>query len=486
MGCFNSKKRNTIVSRSPTSKSLLLKKISKNLTMHESISEIYTLEQTIAMLPYGSIVRATHNSSGMLRSIKIINLKLNKSFIINDRHLRLEVNTLSGLDHPNILQIFDILHDDLKLFIVMEHWDGGLLLDKIKEEGFISEKFTGLIIHQILSAVNYCHAKKVIHRDLNPKVIFMMNKQGEPFIKVGEFGSSVFIDPEHKFEGKFDSSAYVAPEIAKEDYNEKCDLWSVGVIMYVLLSGKTPFSDGLSSMCDETMKTKPISYQPLIQNDISPEAIDLLKQLLHLDYTERISAEEALKHPWFQTIQSSDSKVSRNLIEALNHLGCYASTSKLIDAIQGFIARQVVTHKETKDLVEVFRALDSNWDGKLSKDELFKYYKKSMPENDAQTMVDNIFSASDSDGSGFIEFSEFIRSSMDHNNLVSKKNLETAFKMIDYDNNGKLNRLEIQSMLDGTSLSGDKKWMKLLTMADKNNDGDIDMKEFYDMLLEFK
>ena len=239
-------------------------------------------------------------------------------------------------------------------------------------------------------------------------------------------------------------------------------------------------------MCDEGMKTKPISYQPLIQNDICPEAIDLLKQLLQLDYTERISAEEALKHPWFQTIQSSDSKASRNLIEALSHLGSYASTSKLIDAIQGFIARQVVTHKETKDLVEVFRALDSNWDGKLSKDELFKYYKKSMPENDAQMMVNNIFAYADSDGSGFIEFSEFIRSSMDHNNLVSKKNLETAFKMIDCDNNGKLNRLEIQSILDGTSLSGDKKWMKLLTMADKNNDGDIDMKEFYDMLLEFK
>ena len=486
MGCFSSKKKNIIVDHSPQSKSLLQKKFSKNLTMHESISEIYTLEQTIAILPYGSIVRATHNSSGMLRSIKIINLKLNKSFIINDRHLRLEVNTLSEMDHPNILQIFDILHDDLKLFIVMEHWDGGLLLDKIKQEGFISEKFAGLIVYQILSAVNYCHSKKVIHRDLNPKVIFMMNKQGEPFIKIGEFGSSVFIDPEHKFEGKFDSSAYVAPEIAKEDYNEKCDLWSVGVIMYVLLSGRTPFSDGLSSMCDESMKTKPISYQPLIQNDISPEAIDLLKQILQLDYTERISAEEALKHPWFQAIHSTNSKVSRNLIEALNHLSCYASTSKLIDAIQGFIARQVVTHKESKDLAEVFRALDSNWDGKLSRDELLKYYKKSMPESDAQLMVDNIFTSTDSDGSGFIEFSEFIRSSMDHNNLVSKKNLEAAFKMIDCDNNGKLNRLEIQSMLDGTSLSGDKKWMKLLTMADKNNDGEIDMKEFYDMLLEFK
>ena len=245
MGCFTSKKRNPIINCSPIRKSLVHKKSSKNLTMLESISEIYTLEQTIAMLPYGSIVRATHNSSGMLRSIKIINLKLNKSFVINDHHLRLEVNTLSGLDHPNILKIFDILHDDLKLFIVMEHWDGGLLLDKIKEEGFISEKLTGIIISQILSAVNYCHAKKVIHRDLNPKVIFMMSKQGEPFIKIGEFGSSVFIDPEHKFEGKFDSSAYVAPEIAKEDYNEKCDLWSVGVIMYVLLSGRTPFSDGL-------------------------------------------------------------------------------------------------------------------------------------------------------------------------------------------------------------------------------------------------
>jgi Ca2+-binding EF-hand superfamily protein len=234
------------------------------------------------------------------------------------------------------------------------------------------------------------------------------------------------------------------------------------------------------------MKTKPISYQPLIQNDISQDAIDLLKNLLEIDYNERISAESALKHQWFDHVKTDDAKLSRNLIEALSHLGSYASTSKLIDAIQGFIARQIVTHKESKDLAEVFKTLDSNWDGKLSKDELFKYYKKSMPEADANEMVKNIFESADTDNSGFIEFSEFLRSSMDHNNLVSKKNLENAFKMIDFDNSGKLNRNEIQSILDGTALSGDKKWMKILTMADKNSDGEIDMKEFYDMLLEFK
>lgn len=485
MGCFSSKPKASVNSY-PNGRKPSDKKHTKSLTVHESISEIYTLEETIATLPYGSIIRATHNQSHLKRAIKIINLKLNKSFTINERHLRLEVNTLSSLDHPNILTVFDILHDDLKLFIIMEYWEGGLLLDKIKEEGFISEKIASSIIHQILSAVNYCHLKKVIHRDLNPKLIFMMNKQGEPQVKIGEFGSSVFIDPEHKFEGKFDASAYVAPEVAKEDYNEKCDLWSVGVIMFVLLSGKTPFCDNLTSLCDESLKSKPISYQSLITNGISPEAIDLLKELLAFDYNDRISAEEALKHKWFQQASDGGDHLSRNLIEALNHLGCYTSTSRLIDAIQGFIARQVVTHKENKDLIEVFKTLDSNWDGKLSKDELLKYYKKTMPENDAKSIVEQIFNSADTDGSGFIEYSEFLKCSGDISNLVSKQNLEKAFQMMDCDNNGKLNRKEIQSILDGTALSGDKKWMKLLTSADKNQDGEIDLKEFYDMLLEFK
>ena len=485
MGCFSSKSKNNAVSALKSRKESG-KKETKSLTIHESISDIYTLEETIATLPYGTIVRATHNQSQIKRAVKIINLKLSRTFTINDRHLRLEVNTLSNLDHPNILSIFDILHDDLKLFIITEYWEGGLLLEKIKEEGFISEKFAGLIIHQILSAVNYCHLKKVIHRDLNPKVIYMMNKQGEPQIKVGEFGSSVFIDPEHKFEGKFDSSAYVAPEIAKEDYNEKCDLWSVGVIMYVLLAGRTPFCDDLTSMCEESLKSKPVSYQPLISNGISSNAIDLLNNLLIYDYNDRISAEEALKHKWFEQIGSQSDSMSKNLIEALNHLGCYASTSRLIDAIQGFIARQVVTHKENKDLIEVFKALDSNWDGKLSKEELLKYYKKTMPLNDANKLVEQIFLSADSDDSGFIEYSEFLKCSSDINNLVSRQNLEKAFQMMDCDNNGKLNRKEIQSILDGTALSGDKKWMKLLASADKNQDGEIDLKEFYDMLLEFK
>ena len=486
MGCFNSKSsKNSKVVSNAEGTLLRHQKTTKTLTKDESIINLFTLEQTLATHPYGTIVKATHISSKLIRAIKIINCKGNDSFTVSERHLRLEVDTLSKLDHPNILQVFDILHDGAKLYIVMEYWKGGLLFDKIKERGSLTEKLAGSIISQILSGVKYCHERKVIHRDLNPKVIFMMNTSGDPQIKIGEFGSSVFLDPEHKHEGKFDSCAYVAPEVVDEMYNEKCDIWSVGVIFHVLLTGRTPFTRELTEACEEAAKKKPLNVKVLEELGISPSAIELLKLMLCLNYHERISAAEALVHPWFNIVENNTEGVTRNLEEAMDHLKCYSSHSKVVDSIQAFIAKQVITHKDNKNLVEVFKSLDSDWDGKLSKPELLKYYSRVMPEVDAKELVNEIFDVADTDKSGFLEFSEFMKASLDKSNLVSKKNLEAAFKMLDCDNSGTISRKELQGVLDGTSLSGDKKWMKLLARADKNHDGEIDLKEFYDLLIEF-
>ncbi|OMJ82704.1 hypothetical protein SteCoe_16526 [Stentor coeruleus] len=486
MGCLSSKSGVNVRATEFNHKILRYQKTTKSLEKNESIVDLYKLEQIIAILPYGNIVKAIHLPTSLLRSIKILNLKINESIYLNENHLRLEVDTLSKLDHPNILKIYDILHDDMKLYIIMEYWEGWLLFDKIKQEGILTEKLTGFIIEQVLSAVKYCHDNKVIHRDLNPKLIFMMNHLDKPIIKIGEFGSSSFIDPEHILEGKFDNSVFVAPEVPLGNYNEKCDIWSVGMIMYALITGRTPFTENLNDICEEIQKKGQINVKILEELGVSQLAIDLILKMLRYDYNQRISATEALSHNWFKLIKSNTEQINKNFEESLNHLSCYSSTSKLIDAIQEFIARQIISHKESKNLIEVFKILDSNWDGKLSKQELIKYYKRSIPEDDAQRLVDDIFRVADSDHSGFIEYSEFIKSSMARNILISKQHLEAAFKMIDCDNNGKICRKELQSILDGTSLSGDKKWMKLLSIADKNNDGEIDIKEFYDMLLEFQ
>jgi calcium-dependent protein kinase len=478
MGCFNSKKSSKGVADQSTSL-LRHQKTTKTLKVTESINEIYTLQETIAIVPYGTIVKSIHNSSKLLRSIKIIDLDTASS-PIKEKLLKIEVDTLSKLDHPNILKIFDILIDSSKIYIIMEYWKGGLLFDKIKEQNHITEKHTAKIISQILLAVKYCHERKVIHRDLNPKVILMMNNSGYPYIKIGEFGSSVFIDPYQKFEGKFDAWAYVAPEVADENFNEKCDLWSVGIIMHVLLTGKIPFTEFKNSV-----KKQPLNIKLLQDHDISLNAIDLIQSLLIVDFQQRISASDALSHKWFDILNSNEEKINKKLSLALDNLKCHSATSNLIASVQGFISRHVVTHKDTKSITKAFKAFDKNMDGRVSKEELFRYYVKTMPENEAKKVVDEIFSVADINKSGFLEYSEFIESSMAREKLVSKKNLEAAFRMIDCDGNGKISRAELEGILDGTPLSGDKKWMKLISKADKNQDGDIDLIEFYDLLLDF-
>ena len=433
----------------------------------------YEILEEIVKIPYGSINKCIHSTTGLKRTIKSIHIKLSEGISMNPKHLATEIKNLKSLDHPNVLKIHDMFQNDKKFYVVMDPWEGSLLIDSLSELQNISEHIVANIVSQILLAVAYCHSKKVIHRDLNPKIIFISDPSN-PKIKISEFGASSFMDPENTFAGKRHSKIYVAPEVFDNFYNEKCDLWSVGVILHLLLVGDLPFHN-------REHPEKPydtINTDHLQIKGISWAAIDLLFKLLEKDFSKRISATEALEHDWIKKFR--DSQLNNGItINALQELKQFKKHSDAQDALKEFIAGQIVSFDESVDIAKAFKALDTNWDGRISREELLAHYIKTMGETEAKSIVENIFLTVDRDRSGFIEYNEFIKANMKKRYLMSLTNLETAFKLLDSDNSNKLSKTELQNLVGD---SGDKDLMKLIAEADTNGDGEIDFKEFYALM----
>ena len=153
-----------------------------------------------------------------------------------------------------------------------------------------------------MSAISYCHAKSIVHRDLKPENILLDTKQDDQSasIKVIDFGASMRFDPTKKMNQVFGTAYYIAPEIFKFDYNEKCDVWSIGVILFILLSGKPPFTGDNDKEIIDSVKTGIFSISGNEWAGISADAKDLVKQMLTYDPNLRISAQEALNHEWIK------------------------------------------------------------------------------------------------------------------------------------------------------------------------------------------
>ena len=215
-----------------------------------------------------------------------------------------QINILKTLDHPNIIKIYEFYSTDKYIYIINELCTGGELFNKIVEVKYFTESTACFIMRQLLSAVAYCHDKGVIHRDLKPENILIENseeKNKEFFnIKIIDFGTCEILKKK-KLTEQIGTSFYIAPEVLKNGYNEKCDLWSCGVILYILLSGCPPFYGKSEKEIFQKILDGKIDFNKnKIWSKISDEAKNLVTKLLQVDPQKRISASEALEDIWFK------------------------------------------------------------------------------------------------------------------------------------------------------------------------------------------
>lgn len=229
-----------------------------------------------------------------------------------------EIAILSKLDHPNILKLYEIYDDEKRYYIVTELCKGGELFDQILQKGVYTEKEAANIVQQVLQAVAYFHDLNVVHRDLKPENV-LIDKELNNTLKIIDFGTSIQIQPGEFLTNTHGTSYYIAPEVLNKKYNEKCDVWSIGVIMYILLSGKPPFDGANDQEITENVKVGTFQMKDKIWKDISQDAKNLIKQMLTYDPAARIPAKEALKNKWFENAPSV--QINPELMkESLNNL----------------------------------------------------------------------------------------------------------------------------------------------------------------------
>ena len=442
---------------------------------------------------YGEVWKVRHKVLGKEFAMKIIE----KSPYCNIEEIQNEIEILKQLDHPNILKILDFHMSSNKFYIITDFCKEGELFNEIKKKERFSELETAFVIQQLLRAIRYCHKMRVIHRDIKPENIMIINRETNGFlhIKLIDFGTAkIFSGGNNKQKGIVGTSYYIAPEVIKNNYDESCDLWSIGVIMYIMLIGNPPFfGDDDDSILLNVAIGKFDTTSEDFQN-LSNNAKDLIKQLLKFNPSERITARNALKHPWFNTTEYKAEYYKINTInqndvrEMLNNLENYKSDNIIKCAVLAYLIHQNNNIPQCLEAIKLFNEIDLNQDGKLETNELeyayIKYY--GMNKDAARQKTNLIFHNIDTDNNGYIEIEEFIRACINPSIFTSNNYLKFAFDYFDTNRSESIsiNEIEAKFYQNSKNKNGETKILikNLFDQIDINHDGEISFEEFSNMI----
>ena len=417
-----------------------------------SIKSNYKKVKVLGQGSFGTVYLVKHkllNSSFAMKVIKKTNKSDKDDIIMN------EINILRKMDHPNIVKIHDFYVTQNEYILVTEYCPEGELFYEIKNFAPFNEALTGWYMKQILSAVNYCHKLKIIHRDLKPENILISkrNKQGFNFIKIIDFGTAIIFNKNKNDKALTGSIYYISPEVLSKNrnYSEKCDVWSCGIIMYILLTGLPPFNGESDEEIIRKIMNGKFDLKKYPWPIITSQAKDLIKKLLEFNVNDRISAEEALNHPWFESKQVKSLENDglfkvKNPHKLLNNLVNYRSDNILSSTIFAYLIHNNIQLSQVHDAIKLFNTIDKNGDGQITKEELclgLENFMKLSGET-LREKVDIIFNNIDTDHNGYIEYEEFIRAAVDKEYFLSENFLRFAFDYFDRDKNGEISFNEIK------------------------------------------
>ena len=414
-----------------------------------------------------------------------------------EENLMNEVDILRKLDHPNIVKITDFYSLKTEYNIITEYCQEGELFDEIKANSPFNEALAAWYLKQILSAVSYCHNMNIIHRDLKPENILIVKRQKNGFhpIKIIDFGTAKVFQKEKAEHVLIGSAYYIAPEVLSRNYTELCDLWSCGVIMYILLTGRPPFNGSSEEEIMKKIKDGVYDLKKYPWGVISEEAKDLLKGLLQVNTKKRLTAKAALEHKWFK-IEKTQSTVTaynvkhRQLNKLIDNLMKDRSDNILRCAVIALLVHNSIQLNQAHDAVKLFNQIDKNGDGKISKDELFnglQPYKKDISDEQLRKQVDIIFNNIDSDHNGYLEYEEFVRAAIDKDHFLSVNFLQFAFNYFDKDHDGEITLEEVKNKFflsdkNRNSVKAQEQLQKSFNEIDINGDGKLSFEEFGKMM----
>lgn len=447
------------------------------------IQDVYHMEHNaLGQGTYGTVCKGKHRVTKAVRAIKTIP----KKNMRNTERFKREIAIMKMMDHHGIVKLYETFEDQRNIYLAMELCEGGELFDKIIASGRFTEVEAAHVMQQVLRAIFYMHMNKICHRDLKPENFLLLTK--EPILnnvlKIIDFGLSHDFKPGEFMSTRAGTPFYVAPEVLTSKYTERCDLWSAGVIMYVLLCGYPPFTGKSDAEVLSKVKQGYLQFSHKDWRNVSDDAKDLIRMLIKTNPQERLSAEQALQHAWIA--QKAPKAASVTLEESfVERLQAFRAQNKFKKAVLHVIAGHL-SSEQIRGLRNIYMSLDANGDGLLTLGELNAGLQQAGLEvcgTDLQELVDSI----DADGSGVIDYTEFLAATLEHRQYIQEDVCRSAFSVFDLNSDGKISRDELRRVLhsgnENVAKLTESKSMELVWKeVDSNNDGSIDFEEFLAMM----
>ena len=455
----------------------VIKKDMYVFSKESSLEKDYELWEELGRGAYGIVYKAIHKTTGKERAVK----QIPKAQIKKNQYKRFinEVTALKQLDHHNVVKLFEVYEENSHVYLVQEICYGGELYDRILDQEYFSEQQAVPYFKQIVQAILYCNKNKICHRDLKPENFMFKTKDKDSKLKLIDFGlSRSYYKTENNLDllGKLvrmktyaGTAFFVAPEVIRENYNQSCDMWSAGVILYIMLWGYPPFYGENNNDILKSVLNGEYDYNDEVWDKVSPEAKDLINRCLCPE-DQRIRPKEALNHAWLE-IADDHSTVSKQHMERLRD---FQKAKKLKKAALAYIASRA-TDEDISEELKIFESLDKNKDGYITLKEL----REGMADNSNLEEISEILKGVDVDANGAINYTEFIAATMDQHKFFKK--VKDAFDVFDRNGDGVIDPEELMEVLENE----DVELMKLIIQeCDQDDDNKITLEEFIQAVLK--
>ncbi|KAJ4828739.1 hypothetical protein Tsubulata_025154 [Turnera subulata] len=443
----------------------------------EDIRRFYTLGKELGRGQFGITYLCTENSTGNTYACKsILKRKLvNK----NDREdMKREVHIMQHLSgQPNIVEFRGAFEDRQSVHLVMELCAGGELFDRIIAKGHYSERDAARICRDIMNVVHACHFMGVMHRDLKPENFLLSSKDEAATLKATDFGLSVFIEDGKVYRDIVGSAYYVAPEVLRRSYGKEIDIWSAGVILYILLSGVPPFwAENEKGIFDAVLQGE-IDFESQPWPSISESAKDLIRRMLTQDPKRRITSSQVLEHPWLKGGAASDKPIDSAVLTRMKQFRAMNKLKKL--ALK--VIAENLSEEEITGLKAMFANMDTDSSGTITYEEL-KSGLARLGSRLSEAEVKQLMEAADVDGNGTIDYIEFISATMHRHRLERDEHLYKAFQFFDKDGSGYITRDELEAAMKDYGMGDEASIKEIISEVDADNDGRINYEEFCTMM----
>lgn len=407
----------------------------------------------------GMVSKIMNKDTSVIRAVKTIKIKDNKKLL---EEAQREVSILKNLDHPNIEKVYEYFETANNVFsIVMELVDGTELFNMLTKVGQFKELDAAIIMYQLFSSIKFLHDNGIIHRDIKPENIIIQDEKNL-FIKLIDYGSCEILK-----EGKLTATqtvgtpSYIAPEILNgEEYDFSCDMWSLGVLMYFILSGSKPFNGTSEEETYKLIKTKEPKFKEKAWDSVSSEAKNLIKSLLVKKKKKRININQALNSDWIKKFINKT--VSNNLhnekycIEKLiPNIKNFKNLNQIqLMALFYFIHNQIDynKHEEVIQITKEFMYYDRDNDGKLSEDEFINLLlENGVTKEELNQLCMNVWTLLGDNKGKFVFYEGFIVMCLSNKkSLYNDKSVQKLFLSLNKDKTMKININDLKLIYDGT------------------------------------